>query len=501
MLEAIAVGKSFPGVQALAGVSLSVAPGEVVSVVGENGAGKSTLMKILAGVQTPDEGTLRLDGRDVRFPHVDAAQQAGISLIHQELNLAESLDVAANIYLGREPKLGGPLGWISSRIYRDAEVFMRRLGLDCPPTTLVRKLSLGQRQLVEIARALSLKSRYIIFDEPTSSLTDRETERLFEVIRGLKADGVGVLYISHRLHEVRVLSDRVVVLRDGRNAGDLKREEITHEALVARMVGRELKQFFHRTHRTSATTAEQPPAVEVRDVRWSPKQTRGVSLEIRAGEIVGMAGLMGSGRTELAETLFGLRKMISGSVRIAGREIRPTNPTSAARDGIALVPEDRRHQGLVINFSIRENIGLPSLARLQTAGLVRQGEERTLAETSCKQLAVRTTDVEKAVGLLSGGNQQKVVLAKWLARSPKLLILDEPTRGVDVGAKADIYGLMDQLAAGGAAILMISSDLEEVLGVSDRVVVMHEQQLAGELRRDQLSEQAVMLLATGKEHS
>jgi ribose transport system ATP-binding protein len=500
VLEAIGVGKSFPGVQALAGVSLSVAPGEVVSVVGENGAGKSTLMKILAGVQMPDEGTLRLDGQDVRFPHVDAAQQAGISLIHQELNLAESLDVAANIYLGREPKLGGPLGWISSRIYREAEVFMRRLGLDCAPTTPVRKLSLGQRQLVEIARALSLKSRYIIFDEPTSSLTDRETERLFEVIRGLKADGVGVLYISHRLHEVRVLSDRVVVLRDGRNAGDLKREEITHEALVARMVGRELKQFFHRTHRASGASSDQPAAVQVRDVRWSPKQKHGISLDIRAGEIVGMAGLMGSGRTELAETLFGLRKMVSGNVKIAGREIRPTSPTSAARDGIALVPEDRRHQGLVINFSIRENIGLPSLARLQTAGLVRQSEERSLAETSCKQLAVRTTDVEKAVGLLSGGNQQKVVLAKWLARTPKLLILDEPTRGVDVGAKADIYGLMDQLAAGGAAILMISSDLEEILGVSDRVVVMHEQQLAGELRRDQLSEQAVMLLATGKEH-
>ncbi|MGC3968674.1 MAG: sugar ABC transporter ATP-binding protein [Pirellulales bacterium] len=500
MLETLGVGKSFPGVQALAGVSLGVAPGEVVSVVGENGAGKSTLMKILAGVQTPDEGTLRLDGRDVRFANVDAAQQAGISLIHQELNLAESLDVAGNIFLGREPRFGGPLGWISSSIYRDAEVLMRRLGLDCEPTTLVRKLSLGQRQLVEIARALSLNSRYIIFDEPTSSLTDRETERLFEVIRGLKAAGVGVLYISHRLHEVRLLSDRVVVLRDGRNAGDLRREEITHEALVARMVGRELKQFFHRTHRASVATGEQLPAVEVSDVRWSPKQRQGISLGIRAGEIVGMAGLMGSGRTEFAETLFGLRRMTSGIVRIAGREIHPASPTAAARDGIALVPEDRRHQGLVINFSIRENIGLPSLARLQTAGLVRQSAERELAETSCKQLAVRTTDVEKAVGLLSGGNQQKVVLAKWLARSPKLLILDEPTRGVDVGAKADIYGLMDQLAAGGAAILMISSDLEEILGVSDRVVVMHEQQLAGELRRDQLSEQAVMLLATGKEH-
>ncbi len=497
MLEAVAVGKSFPGVQALDGVSLHVAPGEVVSVVGENGAGKSTLMKILAGVQCPDVGTLRLDGQDVRFADVDAAQQAGIVLIHQELNLAESLDVAANIYLGREPRRGGLLNLVSSRIYDDAEVFTRRLGLDCSSRTRVSSLSLGQRQLVEIARALSLRSRYIIFDEPTSSLTERETARLFDVVRALKADGVGVLYISHRLHEVRELSDRVVVLRDGKNAGDLRREEITHQALVQRMVGRELKQFFHRQHRTGTDNSKAAALVEVRDLRWSPTQQDGISFDVRAGEIVGMAGLMGAGRTETAEALFGLRHRMSGTIKIAGHEIAPQSPHDAVEEGVALVPEDRRAQGLVIDFSIRENISLPSLERMQRCALVDRRAEATLANESCTRLAVRTTDAEKTVGLLSGGNQQKVVLAKWLARSPKLLILDEPTRGVDVGAKADIYALMDQLAGQGTAILMISSDLEEIMGVSDRVLVMHEQRLAGELPREQLSEQAIMHMATG----
>ena len=497
MLEAIAVGKSFPGVRALAGVSMSVAPGEVVSVVGENGAGKSTLMKILAGVQAPDEGTLQHDGREVRFGDVDAAQRAGIVLIHQELNLATSLDVAGNIFLGREPRIGGVLGLISSRIYEEAEVFTRRLGLDCSPRTSVAGLSLGQRQLVEIARALSLRSRYIIFDEPTSSLTERETQRLFEVVRSLKADGVGVVYISHRLHEVRELSDRVVVLRDGQNAGDLRRDEITHQALVERMVGRELKQFFHRTHRETEVAKLADRGVVVNELRWSAAQKRGISLRVARGEIVGMAGLMGSGRTELAETIFGLRRKVGGSVTIDGKAADATSARAAVRAGIALVPEDRRHQGLVVDFPIRENISLPSLGKLQRMKLVRSRDERRLAEDSCAQLAVRTTDVEKSVGLLSGGNQQKVVLAKWLARNPTFLILDEPTRGVDVGAKADIYAIMDRLAAQGTAILMISSDLEEVLGVSDRVLVMHDQRLAGELRRDQLSEQAVMHLATG----
>jgi len=496
LLEARNIGKRFPGVHALDSVGLSVAPGEIVCLVGENGAGKSTLMKILAGVQRPDEGTLSLDGRDVAFRSVDEAQRAGVALIHQELNLAESLDVAGNIFLGREPRVGGPLGWISSRIYREAEVYMRRLGLDVSPRARTAELSPGQRQLVEIARALSLKSKYIIFDEPTSSLTEREAARLFEIVRSLKSEGVGIIYISHRLKEVRELADRVVVLRDGRNAGELQRGEVTHDALVERMVGRTLKQFFHRSHQAGGATS---PIVEVRDVRWSASQRSGIGFDIRPGEIVGMAGLMGAGRTELAETLFGLRKRVSGEFRVGGTAVAARSPREAIAAGVLLVPEDRRLQGLVIDFPIRENISLPSLGRLNRLGLVAHRSERELAESMRERLSIRTSDVDKAVGLLSGGNQQKVVLAKWLARGPKLLILDEPTRGVDVGAKAEIYALMDQLAAQGIGVLMISSDLEEILGVSDRVLVMHEQQLAGELARGELSEQAVMQLATGKE--
>lgn len=494
MLEAVAVSKSFPGVQALRDVSLRVAPGEVVAVVGENGAGKSTLMKILAGVQGPDVGTLRLDGREVRFADVDAAQRAGIVLIHQELNLAEGLDVAANIFLGREPRFGGPLGLISSRIYAEAAEIMKRLGLDCSPRDLVASLSLGQRQLVEIARALSLKSKYLIFDEPTSSLTEREAERLFAVIRQLKSDGVGILYISHRLKEVCALSDRAVVLRDGANAGDLATGEITHQSLIARMVGRELKQFFHREHAASSSAA---PIAQIRDLRWSPSQSVGISFDIHPGEVVGLAGLMGAGRTELAETLFGLRRRITGEVKVAGNTLEVRSATDAVAAGVLLVPEDRRRQGLVIDFSIRDNIGLPSLGVWNRAGFVDTRRENDTAVALREKLNIRTPDVGKTVGLLSGGNQQKVVLGKWLAREPKLLLLDEPTRGVDVGAKSEIYAIVDELARRGVAVLMISSDLEEIIGVSDRVLVMHEQRLAGELTRAELSEQAVMHLATG----
>jgi ribose transport system ATP-binding protein len=495
VLEAVAVSKRFAGTQALDGVSLRVAPGEVVAVVGENGAGKSTLMKILAGVQEPDAGTLRLDGREIRLRSVAEAQRAGIALIHQELNLADSLDVAANLYLGREPTVGGPLRLVSTQIDRDAERILQRLGLDVSPRTRVDALSLGQRQLVEIGRALSLESRYIIFDEPTSSLTERETARLFAVIRSLKTSGVGVLYISHRLPEICELCDRAVVLRDGRPVGELARGEITHRNLVERMVGRELKQLFHRAR--EVPPASGTPRIEVQDLRWSPTQREGVTFSILPGQVVGVAGLMGSGRTELAETLFGLRRRLGGTVRLNGTEVRIDSPRDALQVGIALVPEDRRRQGLVIDFPIFENIGLPSLDRLSRFGLVDHGAETALAESTRERLGVRTSSVRKVVGLLSGGNQQKVVLGKWLARDPRLLILDEPTRGVDVGAKAEIYAVIDRLAARGTAVMMISSDLEEIIGVSDAVVVMHEQKVAGSLRLEQLTEQAIMHLATG----
>jgi ribose transport system ATP-binding protein len=494
LIEVRGISKAFPGVQALQDVNLRLGHGEVLAVVGENGAGKSTLMKILAGVYAPDAGEIWLDGKPVAIPTVDRAQKLGIVIIHQELNLAENLDIAGNIFLGREPTWGGPLRLIRRRIAADAEPILRRLGLNLSPRTRVADLPIGQQQMVEIARALSLKSRVLIMDEPTSSLTQRETERLYEVIRDLKRDGISVLYISHRLKEVEVIADRVTVLRDGRNAGELNKDQIAHEAMVRLMVGRELKQFFQRSRARTVQTG----GLEVRGLRWNSRLPA-IDLAIRPGEIVGMAGLIGAGRTELAETLFGIRPMVSGELRLGGQALRIRRPQQAIAAGLYLVPEDRRSQGLLLAQSIRHNMSLPSLDRLRRLHLVALGRERALADEQRRQLNIRTPHTRQTVGLLSGGNQQKVALAKWLARGPRVLILDEPTRGVDVGAKSEIYAIMDQLAGAGVAILMISSDLEEIIGMSDRVLVMHESRLAGELARSALNEEAIMRLATGSD--
>ncbi len=494
LLEATGVSKAFPGVQALQDVDLHVLPGEVLAVVGENGAGKSTLMKILGGVQRPDAGSILMDGQPVAIRSVKDAERLGIVLIHQELNLAGDLDVAGNVFLGREPTWAGPLRLLDRRVYRDAALLTRRMGLDCSPRTLVANLTVGQQQLVEIAKALSLKSRLLILDEPTSSLTETETERLFNVLHDLKREGICVLYISHRLKEVETIADRVVVLRDGRNAGELQKSEIKHHAIVRLMVGRELKQFYPRSRESVVETTK--AVVEVEGLRWSAKQPP-VHFVVRPGEVVGMAGLMGAGRTELAETLFGVRPMLAGTVRVDGAVIRIRKPADAIAAGVFLVPEDRRVEGLILSDAIQHNISLPVLKSLSWLGLVQRPREHQLAADLCKRLQVRTPSVDQIVGNLSGGNQQKVVIAKWLSRSPRVLILDEPTRGVDVGAKSEIYALMDELAKTGVAILMISSDLEEVLGVSDRVLVMHQGTITGELQRSELSEEAIMRLATG----
>jgi ribose transport system ATP-binding protein len=357
-------------------------------------------------------------------------------------------------------------------------------------------MTVGQQQLVEIARALSLHSRVIIMDEPTSSLSQRETDRLFQVIRDLKRDGVSVLYISHRLKEVEVIADRVTVLRDGKNAGELPRSAIQHDTIVGLMVGRELKQFFRRTHEPVAA-AQVRVALQVRDLTLTQRQERPITFSLRPGEIVGMAGLMGAGRTELAEAIFGVRPRLRGRISVDGRELKLRSPKAAMAGGIFLIPEDRRTQGLVLAASVKNNISLGSLDRLNWLRLVALGRERELVQKMCGQLGVRTPSIHQAAALLSGGNQQKVVLAKWLCRTPRVLILDEPTRGIDVGAKSEIYALMDRLAVQGVALLMISSDLEEILGMSDRVLVMHEGRLAGELPRSALSEEAIMRLATG----
>lgn len=485
MLEAINLSKCFGGVVALDGVSLTANRGEVLAVVGENGAGKSTLMKILAGVHRPDAGEIKLDGRPFQPTGVRDALAAGVVLIHQELNLAGPLSVAANIYLGREP---ARFGWLNRRaMAAGAREWLERVGLNVPVSRLVADLPIGQQQLVEIARALALDARVHIMDEPTSSLSQADTERLFSVIAGLKRSGVAVIYISHRLAEVRAIADRVTVLRDGRNAGELTRAEINHDAIVRLMVGRDLRTFYARKHNP---TPDAPIRLELRGVR-------DVTFSVRAGEIVGLAGLVGAGRTELAETLFGVRASPGGEILLDGKSIRIRVPRDALHAGILLVPEDRRLHGLILADDVRHNISLPNLDRINRLKLVSRRQEQSLAGRAVETLRIKTASFRMAVGLLSGGNQQKVVFGKWLARGPKVLILDEPTRGVDVGAKAEIYALMDGLAGAGVAILMISSDLEEVLGVSDRVLVMHRGRLAGELTGDEATEQAVMRLATG----
>jgi len=495
LLEVRNIRKQFPGVLALDNVSVRLHAGEVLAVVGENGAGKSTLMKILAGIYQPDVGSILLDGHEQHFRSVSEALSAGICLIHQELNLAENLGVAANIFLGREKTRAGKLYWLDRRsMAADAIVLMERVGL---PTKLVNvavgHLAPGQKQLVEIARALSLNARVIIMDEPTSSLTQGETDRLYEVIDDLRLAGVGVVYISHRLAEVKRVANRAVVLRDGRNAGELGREQINHDALVRLMVGRDLKQIYPHKHRAEGAQ----PRLEIRNLRYQDGPSSPVSFTIGAGEIVGMAGLVGAGRTELAEAVFGVRKLLGGDVLLDGTPVVLARPALAIAAGILLVPEDRRLNGLILEAAVGFNLSLPNLDRLQSLRLIQRSREKVLCQSLVDKLRIRTPKLSQTAGLLSGGNQQKMVFAKWLAREPKVLILDEPTRGVDVGARGEIYAIIDQLAASGVAVWMISSDMEEILGMSDRVLVLHEGRLAGELNRSDLNEEAIMRLATG----
>ena len=493
LLEVRGVSKSFPGVRALRGVDLTVGQAEVVALVGENGAGKSTLMKILAGVQQPDTGSIRVVGREVVLDSVTAALREGIALIHQELNLADNLSVGANIYLGREPRRWG---WINRRkLDEDARQVLQRVGLNVSPQTPLSSLTIGHQQLVEIAKALSIHARLLIMDEPTSSLSAHETEQLFRVVKELRSAGVSVIYISHRLGEVRELADRVVVLRDGENAGELTRDQINHANLVRLMVGRELSQFYARRQH-----AVGPVRLEVNGLVTPTWPRHAVSFSVRGGEIVGLAGLVGAGRTELLRTLFGVDQRLAGTVQIAGRPLVCRSPRDAIRAGLALVPEDRKQHGLVIEMSVQANVGLPGLDRHQRPGgfLNRRAEEQDTA-TMTSKLGIKTPSPSQLVKFLSGGNQQKVVLGKWLALQPQVLLLDEPTRGIDVGAKHEIYRLMEELAGAGLAVLFASSEMEEILGMSDRVLVMHEGRITGELARNELSEEAIMHLATGAE--
>ncbi|QGQ26080.1 sugar ABC transporter ATP-binding protein [Gimesia benthica] len=492
LLEVAQISKQFPGVKALSQVSLSLKHGEVLAVIGENGAGKSTLMKILAGVQPPDSGKLLIEGAEVSISDVEAALENGIALIHQELNLCENLDIAANIFLGREPASWNVIN--QQQTYLESEKLLKQVGLNLPPQTLVGDLTVGQQQMVEIAKALSINARILIMDEPTSSLSLHESEALFDVIRELKARGVSVIYISHRLGEVNDLADRVVVLRDGENAGDLDRASISHERMVQLMVGRNVSQFFpHTPHEPG------PVVMEVKQLRTPAYPSHFINFSIRQNEIVGISGLVGAGRTELMQVLFGIDSPLSGSISVAGQEVQINSPRDAIRAGLALVPEDRKLQGLVLEMAVRENMSLASLTRdRKSLGRINFNQERNISEEMIAAMKIKTPSDSQIVQFLSGGNQQKVVLGKWLAMNPRVLLLDEPTRGVDIGAKEEIYTLMNQLASQGMAVLFVSSDLEEIRGISDRVLVMHEGQMTGELSRDELSEEAIMQLATGQ---
>ncbi len=492
-LEVVGVSKAYPGVRALDNVSLQLRAGEVLALVGENGAGKSTLMKVLAGIVVPDSGSLKLEGHEVIFRSPHDAMQARIALIHQELNLHEELSVAENLFLGREIHRWG---WADRhRMQERAAEALQRVGCDAAPNASLASLSVASRQLVEVARAISCNANVVIMDEPTSSLTTPEAENLFEVVQALAADSVSVIYISHRLGEIVRLADRVEVLRDGRNVGSMRGNEIHHDAMVSAMVGRETNKLFDR---------RQPPLGETRlvvDSLQVPHQatsnTRPVSFDVRAGEVVGIAGLVGSGRSELLEALFGLREVKSGTVRVDGKVIPSGNVRAAMAGGLALVTEDRKATGLLVQSSVCDNITLASLASAPKSPWLDRKWQSNVCGDLIERLRVKTASQLTTVASLSGGNQQKVALAKWLMREPRVLLLDEPTRGVDIGAKQEIYDVLQQLSEQGLAIVFVSSEMEEVLALADRVLVLHEGGLCGELSRDEMSEEAVMRLAVG----
>ena len=492
LLAALGSSKRFPGVLALDAVDMVVEAGEVLAVIGENGAGKSTLMKILAGIETPDSGQIVRDGESVIVDSPRRAAALGIALIHQELNFCANLSVAANLYLGREPQQWGLINRVTIR--EGAVQALAQLGLEVSPDVLMGDLPIGHQQLVEIAKALSTEARVLIMDEPTSSLTSQEAEALFAVINELRERGVAIVYISHRLGEVEALADRVLVLCDGQNAGELARAEISHDAMVAKMVGRDIAQYYaHQAHPAGDI------ALQAEDLVIPAWPDHRLNFAVRRGQLVGIAGLVGAGRTELLEVLFGLVPALDGRVLIDGAPHMIRSPVDAIRAGLALVPEDRKQQGLILEMALRDNIGLPGLGRYQrVAGWANFARQAADADQMIERLAIRTPGPAQIVQYLSGGNQQKVVLGKWLALKPRVLLLDEPTRGIDIGAKQAIYHLMEELAESGVAVLFASSELEEILGMADEVLVMHEGRITGQLQRDALSEEAIMSLATGK---
>jgi ribose transport system ATP-binding protein len=493
VLEMQGITKRFQGVSALENVNLTIYPGEVHALMGENGAGKSTLMKILAGAYTADEGEIRINGKPIKITDPASARQAGINLIYQELNVAPNLTVTENMFMGSELKKGQFLD--RQAMQTEAQQVLKSLGATFKANTIVGNLAIAEQQQVEIARALKDKSRILVMDEPTAALSDRETERLFEVIRKLRADGIAIIYISHRMEEIYALADRISVLRDGQYIGSLTRAEISPQRLVQMMVGRSMQNFYEHQRRTN------PGAVvlEIKNIS-DGRKVQPVSFQLHAGEILGLAGLVGAGRTEVSRLIFGADPKASGEVWLNGKKLKINSPGDAIAAGIGYVPEDRKDQGLFLEMSSRKNIGLNRLQQDAKGGLVNWGSVNNIAKQAVEDFNIRLANLEIRAVDLSGGNQQKLLLARWLAIKPTVLMLDEPTRGVDIGAKSEIYRIISDLAAQGVSILMVSSELPEVIGMSDRVLVMREGQLVGELNDSagqEITQENIMRYATG----
>jgi D-xylose transport system ATP-binding protein len=498
-LEMRGITKTFPGVRALDGVTFDLRAGEFHALVGENGAGKSTLMKILGGVYPYPEygGEIRIEGAVKHFRSVREAEAAGIAVIYQELSLVKEMTIGENIFLGREPCRFGVIRW--DELYARARRLLADLRLPLDPRTPIRNLGIGQQQLVEIAKALSHEARLLVLDEPTAALTDAEVETLFRILNDLRARGVGMIYISHKLDEVFRLSDRITVLRDGRTVGTEQRSALDEAAVISRMVGREVGAIFPTPDHAQGEVMFEAEGITVEDPNVAGKRlVEGVSFSVRRGEVLGVAGLMGAGRSDLLMAIFGAHAgRTSGEVRIEGRRVRIDSPADAIRHGLGFVTEDRKRFGLVLDQTILNNMTLAGLARISGRFVTNVDREAAEGNRSMKELRVKANSVFTIAGTLSGGNQQKVVLAKWLLTNPRVLFLDEPTRGIDVGAKQEIYAQINALAKSGLAIVLVSSELPEVLGLSDRVLVLHEGRVTGEFTRSSATPEKVMACATG----
>lgn len=489
ILEMKGITKRFPGVLALDHVDLTVYPGQVLALVGENGAGKSTLMKVLSGVHQMDEGEILMEGKPVKIENPLASQLMGISIIYQELSVLDNMNIAENIFLGRE-KRSGRVFVDKKQMHAEARKLLDEVGLDMDTHTMAGELSTAQKQMIEVAKALSFNSKIIIMDEPTSSLTETETDILFGIIRKLREKGVAIVFISHKLAEIFAITDEVAILRDGVSAGRMMTEGCTENDIIKAMVGRDVDDLYAKQ------------AAPIGDVVLEVKNlnTKGflkdINFELRAGEILGFAGLVGAGRSEVMRAVFGIDPKESGEIYIKGKKVDIKNPRDAMLQGIGFVPEDRKLQGLVLGMSVGKNTTLAALkAVANKAGFINHKQEKEMADKFVKALEVKTPSNDQLVKNLSGGNQQKVVIAKWLANNPDILILDEPTRGIDVGAKKEIHQLMSDLANQGVAIIMISSELPEVLGMSDRVIVMHEGRIKGQLSREDADQVSIMKMA------